>query len=355
MKISRRTALKVGGLSAGSLAGAGVLLAPQRAQAETEDWRQQFLDHHLPQRLGSSFVITKLISGSSAAFELWDLPSVGYMLVDANRRTMVECSDDALSPLDGYRGHDAAYLGLGEYVVETAGGRAVNALSGTPRASVDYRQFEEVTDALAANMTLSDPLSLEAPSTPEASKIPPPVGTNVRFRIPSYTYITGCNVLANTSDRCGWIAASIVMRYWHGRWPAILIPAAHRSGTNIKTVTRPDYADLIRSGRSQPVGSGLPVAEAMRYHAVVRQNVRADAWYNLLSTNVDSALNSGRPVILLGNLPSAYVNGKSINHAVVAYGKSKDGHNIVHYGYSGKSAIVLNSGVIGSNTHFLMK
>lgn len=57
----------------------------------------------------------------------------------------------------------------------------------------------------------------------------------------------------------------------------------------------------------------------------------------------------------LGSLPSAYADGKKVNHAVVAYGKSKDGHNIVHYGYSGKSALVLNSGTVGSNTHFMLK
>ena len=81
----------------------------------------------------------------------------------------------------------------------------------------------------------------------------------------------------------------------------------------------------------------------------------ADAWYILLSLNVDSALEAGRPVILLGSLPSALADGEKENHAVVAYGKSKDGHNIVHYGYSGKSALVLNSGTVASNTHFLLK
>lgn len=45
-------------------------------------------------------------------------------------------------------------------------------------------------------------------------KVPPPVGTNVKFRIPSYGYITGCTVLASSTGRCGWVAATIVMRYW---------------------------------------------------------------------------------------------------------------------------------------------
>ncbi len=186
-------------------------------------------------------------------------------------------------------------------------------------------------------------------------KVPPPVGTNVNFRIPSYGYISGCTVLANSTGRCGWVAATIVMRYWHARTSKLLIPTAHRSGNNIKVVARPDFADLIRDGRSESVFSGLAVADGMGYHAVVRQKINADAWYILLSLNVDSALKAGRPVILLGSLPSALADGEKENHAVVAYGKSKDGHNIVHYGYSGKSALVLNSGTVASNTHFLLK
>lgn len=116
------------------------------------------------------------------------------------------------------------------------------------------------------------------------------------------THITGCTVLANTTGRCGWVAATIVMRYWHARTGKLLIPTAHRSGNNIKVVARPDFADLIRNGRSESVFSGLAVADGMGYHAVVRQKINADAWYNLLSLNVDSALKAGRPVILLGSL-----------------------------------------------------
>lgn len=82
---------------------------------------------------------------------------------------------------------------------------------------------------------------------------------------------------------------------------------------------------------------------------------RIPAWYNWLSTNVDSALNQGRPVILFGRLPDAYKDGRTIDHAVVAYGKSKDGHNIVHYTYNGRQSVILNSGLVGSNTHFLLR
>jgi hypothetical protein len=93
----------------------------------------------------------------------------------------------------------------------------------------------------------------------------------------------------------------------------------------------------------------------MGYHGVERMGIKAMAWYNWLSTNVDSALKDGQPVILFGDLPDAYADGKSIRHAVVAYGKSKDGHNIVHYTYSGKQAVVLNSGIVATNAHFELK
>lgn len=269
---------------------------------------------------------------------------------------MIECSDDAASPLRGFAKNDATYLGPGEYVVEVEGGQAVNALSGAPRDALNVSRVGEATDQLAELSATADVYSTLNRSRIGIAAVPPPVGTNVQFRIPSYGYITGCTVLHNTAaeGRCGWVAATIVMRYWHARAGKILIPAAHRTGNNIKAVSGADFADLIRNGRAM-ASWGLPVADGIGYHAVTRQKVPSQAWYNWASTNVNSALNNGRPVILFGSLPDAYVNGKSISHAVVAYGKSKDGHNIVHYTYSGKQAVVLNSGVVASNTHFLLK
>jgi hypothetical protein len=335
---------------------AGLALAPLWARADVTDWRQGMLDHYLPDRAGASFSVRQLESGNDADFELWELAGGGYMLVDARTRTMIESSDTATSPLISYPGHDATYLGLGEYIVQMPGKKRINALNRTSRSAMSETQVGEVVHELSGNVALADPLSLTNQSRMQAySTIPPAVGSNVNFRIVNYSYITGCTVLPNDNDRCGWIAASIVMRYWHARSGKTLIPTAHRSGTNIKEVSGTDFADLIRNGRSLVVGSGLPVAEGMGYHAVTRQKVKADAWYNLLSLNVDSALKADRPVILLGNLPSAYTDKKKSNHAVVAYGKSKDGHNIVHYGYKDKQALVLNSGTVGSNTHFLLK
>lgn len=62
---------------------------------------------------------------------------------------------------------------------------------------------------------------------------------------------------------------------------------------------------------------------------------------------VSTYINAGRPVGLWGYLPR--LSSGSANHAVLAYGKTTQGHNIVHYGYSGKTNIVLNSGIVGSN------
>ncbi|TRY17416.1 hypothetical protein FOJ82_12840 [Tessaracoccus rhinocerotis] len=298
----------------------------------------------------------ELISGPKSQLELWELSRSGYVLVDAASQAMIEYSDDATSPLRGFEGQDATYLGPGEYVVAMPNGQAMNALNGAPREELSVNRIGEVTDQIGALAATADVYSLQNRSRVGITAVPPPVGTNVQFRIPSYGYITGCTVLHNTAaeGRCGWVAATIVMRYWHARSGKVLIPAAHRTGTNIKAVSGADFADLIRNGRSM-ASWGLPVADGIGYHALTRQKVASQAWYNWASTNVNSALNAGRPVILFGSLPDAYVNGKSIPHAVVAYGKSKDGHNIVHYTYAGKQAVVLNSGVVASNTHFMLR
>lgn len=352
MMISRRQLLVATGA-----AGAGTLLSPAIADAAPPSWRDELLAHYLPDRAGSPFVVKELVSGAASQLEVWELPRSGYFLIDAATQAMIEYSNDAISPLHGFASNNAAYLGLGEYIVEISGGRSINALNGAPRDTFDRARIGEAADQIASISAVADIRStLNRSPGVTVAKVPPPVGTNVNFRIPSYGYITGCTVLHNTAaeGRCGWIAATIVMRYWHARTGKILIPAAHRSGTNIKAVSGADFADLIRNGRDM-ASWGLPVADGIGYHAAIRMKVSSTAWYNWLSTNVNSALNNGRPVILFGELPDAYTDGKTIRHAVVAYGKSKDGHNIVHYTYKGKQAVVLNSGIVATNTHFMLK
>lgn len=80
------------------------------------------LAYYLPEREGSTMRVRELNSGTDAAFELWELPKTGYLLVETKTRSIVEYSANAISPLAAYPGHDAAYLGMGEYVVELAGG-----------------------------------------------------------------------------------------------------------------------------------------------------------------------------------------------------------------------------------------
>lgn len=215
------------------------------------------LAYYLPERVGSTMTIRELNSGTDAAFELWELPKTGYLLVETKTRSIVEYSGDAISPLTAYPGHDAAYLGMGKYVVELAGGNAVNALSGEARPRMESRRVSEASHEVAEKVAANDQLSLTNQNRAAMMKVPPSVGTNVNFRIPSYGYITGCTVLANSTGRCGWVAATIVMRYWHARTGKLLIPTAHRSGNNIKVVARPDFADLIRNGRSESVFSGF--------------------------------------------------------------------------------------------------
>jgi hypothetical protein len=338
------------------MTGAGTVLGATIANAASVSWRDALLAYYLPQRAGSAFAVKELVSGPASQLEVWELPGAGYFLVDAATQAMIEYSDSAASPLRGFATSDATYLGLGEYIVNLGERRAVNALNGALRDRFDVARIREATDQIASVAAVADARSTVNRGSAVAAKVPPPVGTNVDFRIPSYSYITGCTVLHNTAaeGRCGWIAATIVMRYWHARSGKILIPAAHRSGTNIKAVSGSDFADLIRDGRDR-ASWGPPVADGIGDHATGRMNINAMAWYNWLSSGVDSALKDGRPVILFGDLPDAYADGKTIRHAVVAYGKSKDGHNIVHYTYPGKQAVVLNSGIVGTNTHFMLK
>lgn len=108
-------------LVATGAAGAGTLLSPAIAHAAPPSWRDELLAHYLPDRAGSPFVVKELVSGAASQLEVWELPRSGYFLIDAATQAMIEYSNDAISPLHGFASNNAAYLGLGEYIVEISG------------------------------------------------------------------------------------------------------------------------------------------------------------------------------------------------------------------------------------------
>lgn len=107
-----------------------------------------------------------------------------------------------------------------------------------------------------------------------------------------------------------------------------LLPTRFRSGTSM--TASPDFATYLQG------------------------HDRVDTWARdvkgRLIDNAKNQIRAGYPVILFGTFPTG--NNKKGAHAVVAYGETTGGVYITHYGWQGRTNILLNSGIIGSNTKF---
>ncbi|MDO5676328.1 MAG: hypothetical protein Q4G35_02335 [Propionibacteriaceae bacterium] len=281
-----------------------------------------------------NMLITPLNTATGTQLEMLETGPNNYFVVDPASHSVLEYSLE--SPLP-YASRNAAlyYFGPGQVFIRD-GLKFVHGLSGKVASAEviaagnqSVRATVEELNSPTARMSLVQPMS----TTPHT--------------VTSSSFITGSHVYPNTENTCGYIAGSILMRYWHARYSTRnLIPSSYRSGTNLSPTN--NYSTYLRFGQ----GTGTWAANL--YYSLTenarRQNVAVDCSTGLLSLGVWPSIRANRPVILFGNMPN--LSGGSINHAVVSYGITSDGHNRVHYGWAGRSNIVLNSAFIGSHTKF---
>jgi hypothetical protein len=281
--------------------------------------------------------------------EVWEAGASGYMVIDTTTRTPLEYSTTAVSPFHSSSG-ELSYLGPGLYFANRAG-RSVNLFTGRSFKSSAHRVFARETAEMFHEK--ASPLR----HTTELGKAGTGVGTHaldpvkssdVLSRITSYSYITGCYVYPNTTGICGWVAGSIVTRYWHARSSARkLLPSKFRNGTNL--TSSPNFATYLQGSNSNDSWA-QPVADRLGWNAK-NQNVAASWSWVLGNIGMFSEVEKNRPVIVFGSLP-INTNGSWGAHAVVGYGETRGGWLITHYGWKGYTDIVLNGGLIGSNAKF---
>lgn len=170
------------------------------------------------------------------------------MLLDVKTKAIVEYSETSASPLASFPRVDAHYLGLGGYVVERPGGKELNALTGRSLSLREVRAASrDESDSITELCSKHDPLAVEASETSifeapvaDAARAPYPVpSAEIKYRVPYYSLITGCNVLANNTGRCGWIVGSMIMRYWHARRARDLIPTTTALGITLRRIAIP--------------------------------------------------------------------------------------------------------------------
>ena len=311
------------------------------------DWRWRLLSVYL----GDSkreLVVRPL----QADLELWELSPAGFLIVDSSTLTVLEYCLTSPSPFSDQISSDLYYLGLGGYVVGR-GTTTVNVLNGQQADLASARAFGVDVAAMVKERAVVNPEIVKWVTTEPDAKLSmsaskPVVASAVMKYVPDYGYITGCYVYSNTLGNCGWIAGSIITRFWHARnISKNLLPSGYRSGTNL--TSSPNFAEYLRGTNGYSTWAP-DLYDRLLWNAGL-QGVSAGAGWSLGNVGVTGNISNNIPVIIFGALPTIGGSGYSA-HAVVAYGYTTNYESIVHYGYPGYTHVVLNDGVIGSNTRF---
>ncbi len=351
-ELERRTFLLGLGVLAGAGLSAGALTASpaqatDRLSPRVPDWRRALADQYLP--TGTPFDTRGLQDG----LEVWEAATGGYLVVESSQQSVLEASPTALSPYRALDG-DLAYMGPGQYY-RTRGSLSTEIFTGKTSPARELQAMAPDTaqffrETLVRETTVSSPLTNMGTVTPFAAapaELPRLKSGDAKSRVPNYSYITGSRVYPNHSGICGWVAGSIVTRYWHARSSARkLLPSKYRSGTNM--TSSPNFATYLQ-GKSGNSSWARDVKDRLNWNAK-NQGVKYASSWALGKINAMSDIRKGYPVIIFGKIPTG--NKKTGAHAVVAYGETKGGFFITHYGWSNHTNIILNSGLAGSNTKF---
>lgn len=233
--LSRRQFLSAAGLVTGTVLSSSFINLPAQASEPTHNgpfeplqglddgWRHALaLDYlHDP----STVSARPLQDG----IELWESTLGGYMIVDSSSQTSLESSATAASPYSSIH-TDAAFLGPGQYY-------ALGLDAGVNLRDGDSLRRQELRAIAAdASMQIHELAEPEVPrvAARASNGLVSVKASEVRARVSNYTYITNATLYENTSGTCGWIAGSIITRYWHARSAARkLLPSKFRSGTNM--------------------------------------------------------------------------------------------------------------------------
>lgn len=351
IELGRRAFLTSVGVAAGAVLTIGTSPLARGVQIGAKpDWRRVLADNYLP--IGASFSIRPLQDG----LEVWEGLSSGYLVVDAALQQLLEGSATSASPYRAATG-ELSYLGPGAYFA-TLGQTSKNMFTGrTSRASEiraigrDARDIMLETAVEAREVVPAVQTAATASANKSGDGLTPVPAGEVKSRVPSYGYITGCYVYPNNEGTCGWVAGSIVTRYWHARSTARkLLPTKYRTSINNLT-SSPNFATYLQ-GSSGNSSWARDVKDRLIWNAN-NEGVSHSAAWALGKIGVFNSVRDGEPVIVFGNIPVG--DNKKGGHAVVAYGETTGGYLITHYGWSGYNNIVLNSGLAGSNTKFRLK
>lgn len=177
--------------------------------------------------------------------------------------------------------------------------------------------------------------------------------------IPSYSYIKNAVYPENATGTCGYTAACIVFNYWHKLKGNVINNTFLDSNGNLKTSGTTLQDKLIEYGGGTSSSWGKTIRDAMIDYCNA-YGVGATSTYYVTNFDIFAEVGRGRPVIVFGyfpNDPSPLSARGNVMHAVTAYGTHTEGiisKLIVHYGWKGYEQVLLDSGLVGSSTQFVL-
>ncbi len=295
-------------------------------------------------------VLKSVLDFDGNEYKIVECKPTGYYIIHPASGIILEYSFTSVSPYEGFY-EKLYYAGPTYYYVESGGNYKHTYISST----IDPKDISNI--ALLCKENNSELISqknskitsflngtvdkLSDDSICDVSKTTTYWVTNHNWfenRVTKFGYVKG--------GYCGYIAANLVLKYWHYRGD-ISLPSYHSSIGSTKLTKY-----LISLG-SNPQTFAWDIEGVINEYANIF-NIPQEAEWAYFDWNLrDEIRIHQRPVILFGNMPNAG------NHAVVAYGY-KEGLDpryytiICHYGHKNKSKIYLYSGLVifGSNTQY---
>ena len=289
----------------------------------------------------------------------------GYLIFDYDTDTLLEFSEDSVSPYQGYNG-ELIYGGPTHYFIEHASYKhtanvfyTIDLMTNkTTELSKDtFNAYKtnnseirkKIVEKTSKNNNLTENKNLNI--SPNASTITN--GDWSHTYIDNYTYISQCTSFGyNSQGTCGYIAAGLLLYYAYRQYNTAFIDSQYITSNGF---TDSFHWYLVNLGVSLGLKYDTWAADIDPLMNKYLKNRVPTATHNytLLADRKRNVISiaANNPFILFGNFIDVRKPGQNlkINHAITAFGYSTYNPNIfvndfyfkVHYGYNGYTNVSL--------------
>lgn len=285
---------------------------------------------------------------SGNTFTLVETGEKGFYIYDPVSNKYLELSTEAPSPYLGYEdnlyyfGPLCYYVKNGDQFVHTITKETMSEDGGR----IARKEFSSALTNVRSASVQSDTASIRGSFLASKNKY-----------IPNGGYIRFAKYPPNECNTCGYIAACLVLFYWHKTNGGIIAPEYLDNGWLRTTGTT--LQDKLLTYGSSNSSWGKTIRDVLISYCSDR-GIAATSYYYVGKLGVTSSINAGRPAIIFGWLtsnpsPASVASADAVQgnvfHAVTAYGQNGR-YFICHYGWSGYEHVLLDEGLVGSCTLF---